>query len=197
MRLLQAIKTIDVALVMIKNKMNFNILFTLLSTLSFELYFDVSPRQKQDFFLFDGENSTAHLFRENQTLVLYLKQGGNYAIYKYPHIDEGFSFSWVDFKVNDEVMKLHESVGDITNMSFDGYTLISPVIIPREICKTSTEHVYKISQTNYIYILLIVLGGGILMKTDIVSIRLYRMLITLFESTGDADYVEMDNIRTQ
>ena len=178
--------------------MNFNLLFTLLSTLSFELYFDVTPNQKQDFFIFEGKNNSAHFFRKNQTLLLYLNQNDSYAIYHHLNNDNTFSFSWTDFKVNGVEMKLLKSTGNITNMEFDGYTFQSSVTLSEEICETDIEPIFQMNQTNYIYILLIVLGGGLLMKMDRVSVILHKLIITLLKDLNpDDDYVEMENIQTQ
>ena len=52
--------------------MNFNFLFSVVSALSFVVEFPVNSNNTQDYFFFEGNNQTAHLYRENKTLFLHL-----------------------------------------------------------------------------------------------------------------------------
>ena len=50
--------------------MNFTLLFTVVENLSFVIDFKLSLDQKQDFLFFEGVNDSAHLFRQNSTILL-------------------------------------------------------------------------------------------------------------------------------
>ena len=85
--------------------MEFNLLFGLVSTLSFHIQFIVTHDERQDYFYFSGENETAHLFRENNTVTLYLAKDLNFSIYEADLLGT-LSFTWEDFKINGIAMTL-------------------------------------------------------------------------------------------
>ncbi len=174
--------------------MNFNILFTLLSTLSFTLHFDNTPDQRQDFFIFDGENSTAHLFRENRTLILYIRQSENYTIYRYVNVSDKFAFTWDGYRVNKREMTEFESNGNISNnnnMTFIGYTILSPITFNHDdlACDYVAEKVYQPSKMNYGYLILIVFVIAVLMKSDKIAVRIYKAIAD--SQKTENEYVNM------
>ena len=98
--------------------MEFNLFFTLVSTLLFSVRFDIDSSQKQDYLIFQGDDSTVHLFRENNTLVLFTGQNESYNIYNHNNVTNDFSFTWEGYKINEEKMTLIKSYGEIGAMFF-------------------------------------------------------------------------------
>ena len=84
--------------------MNFNFLFGIVGNLNFIVTFLVNEQAKQDFFIFDGDNATAHLHRYNQTVYLQLGNDVETTLYK-TDIEYMVEFAWIGFKVNGTEMK--------------------------------------------------------------------------------------------
>ena len=145
--------------------MNFNLLFTTLATLSFSVNFKVDSGARQDFFLFEGTNQSANLFRDGEFLTLYLQQNEEYKIYKVQLKTSNFTFSWDGYMVDNRQMLLQDSTGNVNDMIFQDFTFISPIIDIVEF-DCSVEPVYKLDNNiNYGYIVLIFLGIGALFKS--------------------------------
>ena len=109
-----------------ETNMDFILLFSLIGSLSFDLQFEIQKMDQQDFFFFEGANTTAHLFRKNSTILLYLRKEGEYNTYQTEIIDE-LDFSWDGFKVNGSAMTLVMN-NTITNINFDTFTFLSPIL---------------------------------------------------------------------
>ena len=107
--------------------MDFYILFKIVSTLSFSLLFNVNLDFRQDFFFFEGNSSTAHLYRENSTLFLYLQNKENHFIYNGEISGEELEFSWQGFLVNGVGMNSTHTKS-INGLDFDTYTFLSPIL---------------------------------------------------------------------
>ena len=154
--------------------MNFNLLFTILATLSFSVKFQVDSGARQDFFLLEGTNQSAHLFRDGESLTLYLQQNDGYEIYKTQLKSTNFTFSWNGYMVDNQQMLLHDSTGNVNDVEFQNFTFISP-IIELNTFDCSVEQVYKLSDNiNYGYIVLILLGIGAIFKTTDVGRTIYN-----------------------
>ena len=80
---------------------------------------------QQDFFMFEGVNSTAHLHRYNQTIYFQMNNGIKTMIYK-TDIENMLEFSWIGFKVNGSEMVKVLSNCDIS-MIFNTFTFLSPL----------------------------------------------------------------------
>ena len=80
--------------------MNFNLLFSAVSALSFIIEFPKTTEERQDYFIFEGINQAAHLFRENETLILHLSFNAEYTTFKAGIEEETFEFSWSGFEVD-------------------------------------------------------------------------------------------------
>ena len=147
--------------------MNFNLLFTTLATLSFSVKFQVDLDARQDFFLFEGTNQSAHLFRDGKSLTLYLQQNDGFEIYKIQLKSSNFTFTWHGYMVDNQRMLLQDSTDDVNDVTFHDFTFISPIIELLEFdCSVEVEPVYKLNNNiNYGYIVLILLGIGVLFKT--------------------------------
>ena len=143
--------------------MNFTLLLTTVSTLSFTINFKVSDDSTQDYFIFEGDNQTAHLFRENSTLYLRCTQLDRIAIYKTELTDVDFRFSWLDHIVNGRVMEMLKKDDDFTAMSFEHYVLISPQFVEEDVnLKCTVNPSYEVHGTNYWYIAAIVVVVAII-----------------------------------
>ena len=154
--------------------MNFNLLFTTLSTLSFSVKFQVESSARQDFFLFEGTNQSAHLFRDGQSLTLNLQQNDGYKLYKTELISRNFTFSWNEYMVDNQQMLLQDSTGNVKDVVFQDFKFDSPIIELLEF-DYSVEPVYKLNNdVNYGYIVLIFLGTGLLFKSTDIGKNIYN-----------------------
>ena len=61
--------------------MNLQVVFNLISTLTFVFKFPVNLNRQQDYFYFDGVNQSAHLSRSDKIVTLHLSQGENYTVF--------------------------------------------------------------------------------------------------------------------
>ena len=178
--------------------MNFNAIFTIVASLSFTIDFYNSNEFYQDFFLFNGANSSAHLYRENDTLILYLNQLNDFEIYNFYNIPYYFTFSWVNFTVNGIEMQCVKNSTKIKNINFTDYTFCSPIIDIYTSCKH--EPVFKtfdkLNEINYGYIVLISLFVGIFIKSKFISLELYRKIFLLFNEyhKPESDYATMNKL---
>ena len=134
--------------------MEFNLLFGLVSALAFEIQFIVNHDATHDYFYFNGENETAHLFRENNTVTLHLAKDLNYTIYQ-ADILSTLSFTWDDFKVNGIAMTLVQDNGDVNKSRYSTFTFLSP-IVHEPVLDCSAQPVINFKTINYGYIIAIV-----------------------------------------
>ena len=73
--------------------MNFNFLFGIVGNINFIITFLVNEQAKQDFNIFEGVNTTAHLHRYKQAVYLQLSNDGKTTLYK-TDIENMLEFSW-------------------------------------------------------------------------------------------------------
>ena len=183
--------------------MNFTILFHLIGNLNFHVQFSLHSHNTQDFFIFQGENSSAHLYRENETVSLYLREEKDFEVYQM-HILNELNFSWIGFKVNGVDMKKIKSTG-VTNMEgLNEFTFLSVVVdlqadalmnlCSPNVSETITEGEFMQSlnfkNVNYGYIagimLLIVVALELKIKIPLIIERLFGQQI-------ENDFAESDN----
>lgn len=174
--------------------MNFTILFAIVSSLSFSLKFIVDKGKRQDFFLFEGNNQSAHLFRIDRKLQLTLMQNGNYKVLTSNLDGYNFLFSWSGYKVNGKEMVLFkpDKNARIWNSKYNTFTFISPFIDGWEPLDCPILPVYsceKKSPINYGYVAMIGVGILILCQSKVLGKKVY----TLFVKTEDS-YVTEDEI---
>ena len=62
--------------------MNFNFLFGIVGNLNFIITFLLNEKDQQDFFMFEGVDSAAHLQHYNHTVYLQLNNGTTAMLYK-------------------------------------------------------------------------------------------------------------------
>ena len=119
--------------------------------LSFVIDFKLSLNQKQDFLFFEGVNDSAHLFRQNSTILLNV----NNELYKTDIVDR-IQFSWKGFKVNGSEMEKIKSTGEGEILTFDAFTFLSPIVkISKEEEEAKEEYFHsflsqKIQNKKYI-----------------------------------------------
>ena len=177
-------------------KMEFNILFVVVASLSFTIEYNINSNTKQDFFIFRGEEATAHLFRENTTINLYLLSNSSFELFQSSTFGKNFNFTWDGFRIDGKQMEMAKSNGQIGELNFNGYTFLSPhlgaMLDPVE--DPQLETIYQNSETNYGLIVLIVLSIGMVLKTDIIAKKVWKKIVTDTPetlSTDDEDsYIE-------
>ena len=106
--------------------MNFNFLFGVVGSLNFIIKFAVNDKEQQDFFMFEGLNSSAHLHRYNQSIFLHLSNGIETLLYR-TDFENMLEFSWKGFKVNGTEMKKVKSDGELL-LEFNTFTFLSPFV---------------------------------------------------------------------
>ena len=145
--------------------MEFNILFTLVASLSFTVRYNMDSNTKQDFFIFTADNEgLAHLFRENTTINLYLRSNSSFELYQSSTLGKQFNFTGDGFKIDDKKMEMMKSNGQIGELHFNGYTFLSPHlgVMLEPVEDPQLETIYQNSETNYGLMALIVLSIGML-----------------------------------
>ena len=179
--------------------MNITFIYALATSLSFTVVFDVNNSYMQNYFVFDGEEATAHLLRKNHTVTLYLNTRDSYAIYQSSNITSSFMFSWEGYQINNTNMNKTSYNGSIGSLEFDGFTFLSPHMEILETCFISEpcpEPMFQCEGTRYDLLTLIVLGIGLLLKFDIISPKLMAIIREAYTkvSLDESIYVEMESV---
>lgn len=158
--------------------------------LSFTIEFYIDSNAKQDYFIFNGNEAIAHLYRVNDTIKLYLKSNESYEMYEISNPDKLFKFTWNGFKVNGKNMKMmKKSETELEQLNFDSYTFLSPYFdFMSDIITERIEPTYSIAGVNYGFMILIVLSIGMCLKTDRFAEKLFHRLLQR-DTTKDIDDV--------
>ena len=183
--------------------MNFTVLFHLIGNLNFHVQFSLHSDNTQDFFFFQGENSSAHLYHDNETVSLYLRDDKDFELYQTNILTE-LEFSWRGFKVNGTDMRKIKSTG-VTNMEgLNEFTFLTVVVdlqadvlmnlYSPNVSETITEGEFmqslNFNNVNYGYIagimLLIVVALELKSKIPLIIERLFGQQI-------ENDFAESDN----
>ena len=148
--------------------MEFTLLFAAISSLSFTVQFDVEHNKtSQDFFLFAGENRSAHLHRENKTLLLDIVEHSVATNYQAECIEENFNFTWQGFSINNSPMNsLRNNTSNDTRHiqpHYIHYTFLSPVFYSTQ-CLADVRQPEAVA-TNYLYISAVALIIGVMYKS--------------------------------
>jgi hypothetical protein len=154
--------------------MNFNLLFGVLTSFSFILKFSVNSERKQDFFLFNGSNASAHLYRENESFYLYLSKDRNFSIYHSKSSFHDVEFSWDGFVLNNEKMQLFKSTGEISDIFFDTFTFVSPII--DSICSDVNDNLqplYQLKNVNYGYVAIMICVAILIIESKAIGVKVY------------------------
>ena len=150
--------------------MNLNFIYSAVVALNFVVKFHVSSEEKQDYFLFTGPNSTAHLYRTNNTLWLYLGNGEENRVMKCKVDNPTFTFDWISKTVDDNLMSNFSNI----DVWFDAYTFLSPIL---EIQQPSTPTpIVQGVKINYLLIALLIVSIGLGLKFDVVAPLIMKLL---------------------
>ena len=146
--------------------------------LSFVIDFKLSLDQKQDFLFFEGVNDSAHLFRQNSTILLNV----NNELYKTDIVDR-IQFSWRGFKVNGSEMEKIKSTGEEKILTFD-----VKISKEEEEAKEEYFHSFLSQKINYYYIFAIVFLTVLLVDA---KPRTFRLVKDLFSRMNESEYEVM------
>ena len=192
--------------------MNFTILFHIIGTLNFHVEFSLHSHYTQDFFIFQGGNSSTHLYRDNQTVFLYMRDDNGFQLFQADILNK-LEFSWGGFKINGTEMKMIKSTGSTDMNNLNEFTFLSPIVtlqpdIPMETCTLNTNETISESKfisslnsknVNYGYIAAIILIFAIALE---VKMKIPLLINRLIGKEGDqevveSDYVSMVNMETE
>ena len=192
--------------------MNFTILFHIIGTLNFHVEFSLHSHYTQDFFVFQGGNSYAYLYRNNQTVFLYMRDENGFQLYQEDILNK-LEFSWGGFKINGTEMKMVKSTGGTNMDDLNEFTFLSPVLdlqpdILMENCTLNTNETISESKfisslnsknVNYGYIAAIILMFAIALELKIKIPLLINRLIQKDNDQGfeESDYVSMEVMETE
>ena len=169
--------------------MEFNLLFSVVGALSFVIEFDILPDERQDFLFFTGDNTSAHLFREKNTVFLHIADT-HFETYR-TDIENRLEFSWDGFKVNGTEMKKVKTNGNVAKLNFDVFTFLSPIVKnePRE--EAIIETLLTSEKLNYYYILAIVFLSVLLIDS---KPRTFHLIQDIFRrKKEESEYEVMNN----
>ena len=189
--------------------MNFTILFHIIGNLNFHVQFTLDSKYMQDFFIFQGGNSSAHLYRNNKTVSLYLHDDKGFQLYQ-TNILKELEFTWKGFQINGSDMKLIKSTGNTSMDYLNEFIFISPIIDIQpgimleagSFNNNESESRFISPQNskdvNYGYIAAIILIFAIAlelkMKIPLLINRLFGKEIN--QKIEESDYVSMENMET-
>jgi hypothetical protein len=160
-------------------------MFTTVASLSFLIEFPINSHLKQDFFFFEGKNQSAHLCRDNQSLILYVNKQNNFTKHTITIEENAFIFSWDGLLVNNNKMRLDSSSGIVKDLHFDHFTFMSPNF-DLGLNKNPTEATVLTGENivNYWYIVLIVFLISALFNSKDRGIELVKKLFNSFGSNS-------------
>ena len=179
--------------------MNVNFLYNLLASFTFSITFDVDSQESQNYFLFHGDNSTAHLFRDDNVLKLIVESKSGFRHYESRDIATQFTFTWDGFKIDGGEMQIVRSSGNISDLDFNGYTFLSPSLDVNQGPEYNQEQPLRafFTKTNYGLLALIVLGVGLLLRSDAIAPKFWEVLLKLcMQSVVESLPVEEDPYTT-
>ena len=192
--------------------MNFNILFQFVGSLNFHVIFLLNSYSMQDLFFFQGRNSSAYLYRNNNTVSLYLGNNRSFEIYQ-TDISNQLDFSWRGYKVNGTDMKRIKSTGNTDLSDLNEFTFLSPIsdLQPddlTEICKLNSNEAtprdmsissLDSNNVNYGYIAGIILIFAFALELKVKIPLLINRLFRKETENGveESDYESMANVETE
>ena len=166
-----------------------SIFLTTFFSLTFVLNLDVNKNIYQDYFIFHGNDTSAHLFRENNTINLVLMSDENYVIYQ-SNVTNSFIFEWDGFIINDEKMKLrtNQLMFDVNQLTFYNYTFISS-FSSQDIKTLTLEDTKELFQELIVAVVLDIILIGVIFRSDILrSDSLIRKAYDIFKIIFNKKY---------
>ena len=165
----------------------------------------------QDFFIFQGGNSSAHLYRNNGTVSLYMRDDKGFQLFQVDILNK-LEFSWGGFKINGTEMKMIKSTGSTDMDDLNEFTFLSPVInlqpdILMETRVLNTNETISESKiisslnsknVNYGYIAAIILIFAIALELKLKIPLLFNRLFgtEVDQELEESEYVSMVNMET-
>ena len=170
--------------------MNFTLLFAIVGDLSFVIDFNIIPGETQDFLFFEGINDSAHLYRQNNTVLLHV----NTEIYR-ANIENKLEFSWDKFRINGTEMEKIKSSGIDRVPEFDAFTFLSPALNHQEYREEKIiNSILSTDKVNYYYIFVIVILSVLLVDS---KPRTFRIIRDILLRQKESDYEVMSKINEQ
>ena len=192
--------------------MNFTILFQFVGSLNFLVIFLLNSYSMQDLFFFQGRNSSAYLYRNNNTVSLYVRNNRSFEIYQTEILNQ-LNFSWRGYKVNGTDMKRIKSSGSTDLSDLNEFTFLSPIsdLQPddlTEICKLNSNEAtprdmsissLDSNNVNYGYIAGIILIFAFALELKVKIPLLINRLFKKETENGveESDYESMANMETE
>ena len=160
---------------------NLNYILTIVTSLSFIAEFSVNNDQQQYYFSFESKNNSAQLFRNNNTIFLWLNSGTTFEGYNVSAPKQKkFNFKWKDssFSVDGEPMTRYRSNGYVNNYGYDSYSFFSFTAVKHEpdVKLATIEQVVACKDVNYVTLVLILLSMGLLIRSDHIIKYLYSLI---------------------
>ena len=181
----------------VSKMLTLSFIFSAMVSLSFLSKFDVNSDAYQDYFIFNGNRTSAHLSRTNKTINLLLQSGNNFSLYQIYNTTNAFDFKWNGFMIDGKNANLVNHSGETEQLSFDSYTFLSPYLeLEKEViieeC-VEAELLYQYQDINYGMFALVVLGIGLILKLDIPTLKLLSKVIKILETDPAIDMKEDDS----
>ncbi len=164
-------------------------LFTIALSVNFSARFQINNKTYQDFVIFDGVLSNAHLFRENKTISLSYTHQNSVSVYQKNSTSSVIQFEW-PMLINHERMQLVRGGGDISTPQFNSFTLFDPILDsqPDDVtgCLDSDGALHNYLISAVIVLLMIIESPGII--TKLINKYQTRISATLY-SVGSSETV--------
>ena len=107
-------------------------IFSILLQLNFNVQYANNNASFQDYFIFTGQNNSAHLFRNDSTIMLVYTHGSEYMRYQCPFNDTMLLFKW-PLTVNNEPMMMVEGDKRLHDpWEFSSFLFLDPLLINEE-----------------------------------------------------------------
>ena len=170
--------------------MDINFVFTAVVALNFVVKFDITTEHFQDYFLFSGSDSIAHLYRENATTYLFLKHESSQQLFTFDNASTPLEFAWDRKTINNKPMNVHNNHSLLNQFDFDAYTFLSPIMELNYLPSTEST-LYQRGETNYELIALIMFAIGLGFKVDVIAPKIFNMILKKTKRLEEDDYMEM------
>ena len=132
--------------------MKFSLIFYLVSELNFTLDFLVA-QPHADLFIFNGNDSSAHLYVVNGTVRLQIYQEGGLISWKKDINESILRYSWPNV-VNGENMDLIHNETDIQGITFYEFVFLNPfMMVESDLCITENKKVL-----HELYVIVVVMS---------------------------------------
>ena len=173
--------------------MDINFVFTTVVALNFVVKFEITPEHFQDYFLFSGTDSIAHLYRENATTYLFLKHDSSQQLFTFDNASTPLTFAWDRKTINNKPMNVHSNQSLLNHFNFDAYTFLSPIMEIQQLnYLPSTE--CQCGETNYELIALIMFAIGLGFKFDVIAPKIFDMILKKTKRLEEDEYMEMNTV---